>query len=276
MKPTVRRMQSMSLSNTSWFPPLLKECIQNSMAHACNMKLPGQNMSAAELAAGLLVREFGAAALSSHTIVDFCAGGGSMAPAIEDAVNGFLGAEGLQPVDFVRKNLRPPGVQAVETSASSTPWRRRMPGRGNGNKVMRLFNLAFHHLDDEAARGAIRDCIECGAGFVILELQDRTLESFVADTLLPLGVVLVAPYYAWQWSMPALFVFTWLLPVIPLVLIWDGYASSLRTREPEEVEELVSSCGADASQWVLRSGSELRLWPFGYLNWIICRPVVEL
>lgn len=33
------------------------------------------------------------------------------------------------------------------------------------------------------------------------------------------------------------------------------------------------SCGADTSDCVMRSGNEVFLWPFGNLNWIICKPM---
>jgi hypothetical protein len=68
---------------------------------------------------------------------------------------------------------------------------------------------------------------------------------------------------------------TWVIPVLPFVLVVDGWVSALRTRTPDEVEALLRSCGADGGPeelacWQIRSGKELFLWPGGYLNWIIC------
>jgi hypothetical protein len=38
--------------------------------------------------------------------------------------------------------------------------------RREGKKVFRLFNLAFHHFDDELARRILRDTVDGGdAGF---------------------------------------------------------------------------------------------------------------
>lgn len=64
--------------------------------------------------------------------------------------------------------------------------------------------------------------------------------------------------------------FTYIIPIIPFVLVFDGFVSSVRTRTPDEVEALLRSCGADASNWEFRSGSSRHLWPTGYLNWVIC------
>ena len=66
-------------------------------------------------------------------------------------------------------------------------------------------------------------------------------------------------------------VFTYLLPILPFVLVFDGYISSLRTRTPDEVEVLLRTCGANGTDgWVMKSGDALHLWPFGYVNWIVC------
>ena len=88
-----------------------------------------------------------------------------------------------------------------------------------------------------------------------------------------IAVVLAAPLYAYKWGSPLTFFFAWVIPVLPFVLVFDGYMSSLRTRTPEEVEALLRRCGADASKWELRSGSEMHLWPCSFVNWIICKPI---
>jgi len=64
--------------------------------------------------------------------------------------------------------------------------------------------------------------------------------------------------------------FTYVVPIIPFVLVFDGLISSLRTRTPDEVEVLLRSCGADANGWEVHSGRKLHLWPCAYINWVVC------
>jgi hypothetical protein len=104
----------------------------------------------------------------------------------------------------------------------------------------------------------------------IFELQDRSAESILATFILGCGILLAAPYYAWKWRSPATLFFTYLIPILPFVLVFDGIVSSLRTRTPEEVEALLRTCGADVSDWEMRSGRTRHLWPCAYLNWIVC------
>ena len=85
-----------------------------------------------------------------------------------------------------------------------------------------------------------------------------------------LGIMTLAPYYAWKWRSVSTLIFTYLIPILPFVLVFDGLISSLRTRTPEEVEVLLRTCGADVDGWELKSGRTRHLWPCGYLTWIVC------
>lgn len=237
----------------------------------------------AQKAASVLIQELGTS-VSLYTFIDFCAGAGGPTPSLEPLINQHLDGLGLPSVNFILTDLYPNinawdaisrdntciSYESESVDASKAPAQ--LVRTGDGRKVMRLFNLAFHHFDDPLASAILKDTVETSDGFVIFELQDRTFLSFLADTLLPLKVMLAAPYYAFKWKSPVIFIFNWIIPIIPLVLFWDGYVSSLRTREPIEVEKLLRSCGTDTTDWEVRSGKERFLWPCGHINWIIGKP----
>lgn len=238
------------------------------------------------MAANVLIEQFGDS-LPDHTIVDFCAGGGGPTPSIERAVNAHLRSRELDPVRFVLTDLHPnieawdkvarknPLItyEAQSVDASAAP--KHLVNRADGTKTLRLFNLAFHHFDDPLATAILRDSVETSQGFAIFELQDRSLASVVTLIMMGIGVLLETPRQAWAWRSPATFIFSWLIPILPFVLVFDGLISSLRTRTPDEVEALLRSCGADTSEWEIRSGSKRHLWPCGYLNWVICKPAAK-
>ncbi|KAH8840990.1 hypothetical protein MCOR07_003290 [Pyricularia oryzae] len=138
-------------------------------------------------------------------------------------------------------------------------------------KIFRLFNLAFHHFDDPLAKSILADTVKTSDAFGIFELQQRTFSSFMMLNILYLSIFVVAPFYALMNLDLVAFVFTWFLPIIPVVVTFDGYISSLRTRTPDEVEALLRTCGAgNVEDWEIRGGTERHFWPFGYLEWIIC------
>jgi len=107
----------------------------------------------------------------------------------------------------------------------------------------------------------------------IFELQERNFSGFLACLLLGVGIFSLEPYYAYKWRSPATLFFTYLIPILPVVLVWDGFMSALRTRTPEETEALLRDCGAAtdiSASWEVRSGKEMFMWPVGEVNWIMC------
>ncbi|KAB5566366.1 hypothetical protein GE09DRAFT_733459 [Coniochaeta sp. 2T2.1] len=144
-----------------------------------------------------------------------------------------------------------------------------------GKKVMRLFSLAFHHFDDPLAKAILKNTVETSDAFAIFELQERNIASFFTLIAFGIATLLLAPYFAWKWRSPVTLIFTYLVPILPFVLVFDGWMSALRTRTPEEVEALLRTCGAEGgteelARWKVRSGREMFFWPTGNLNWIIC------
>ena len=66
--------------------------------------------------------------------------------------------------------------------------------------------------------------------------------------------------------------FTYLLPVIPLVVSFDGMVSSLRTRTGEEVKVMVDrvlSEKEDVGEWDVIWGTEWHTWPIGEMSWVV-------
>ena len=237
--------------------------------------------------------------------IDFCAGGGGPTPSIERYINknikqqqqqqqGPPSARPREPVQFVLTDLHP-HIDNWTTAASRSPNVHFSPDPVDASdapadllanhlntaatlpvenkKHFRLFNLAFHHFDDALARRILANTLRTSDGFAIFELQDRSLRAFLACCLLGVGVLLSAPLYAWRWRSPATLFWCWAVPVLPFVLVFDGWVSALRTRTPDEVEALLRTCGADEKElaaWEVRSGRECHLPPVADLNWIIC------
>ncbi|KAI1265387.1 hypothetical protein F5Y18DRAFT_50924 [Xylariaceae sp. FL1019] len=134
-------------------------------------------------------------------------------------------------------------------------------------KVFRLFNLAFHHFDDNLAGKVLEDTIETSDGFGIFELQSRDLPSLAACVLFGFVAWIFTLFLYW-WNPPML-LFGFCIPIVPFVLFFDGVISALRTRTFSEVDQLFHTCSKNGSDWELRSGTETFLWPVGRMTWII-------
>ncbi|KAF4345961.1 hypothetical protein FBEOM_103 [Fusarium beomiforme] len=283
MAPLVPRFHLFEIDDQTWFPAFLRARVQDGLTRAWLSNTPLQSQSPASLSAQVLIKQLNKS-LPDYTYIDFCAGGGGPTPSIARTVNAHLQSQGSDPVRFILTDLHP-NVEAWEQVARKNPlltYERNsidatsapkyLVKREDGTKPFRLFNLAFHHFDDDLAKAILRDTVETSEGLAIFELQDRSLASVLAVTFLGIGAFFSAPFFALKWRSPATFIFSCLIPILPFVLMFDGYISALRTRTPDEVEALLRSCGADTSKWEVKSGSEMHLWPCGYVNWVICRP----
>jgi hypothetical protein len=91
----------------------------------------------------------------------------------------------------------------------------------------------------------------------------------MVSLLWPLAIVILAPIYFW--NSPGRLLFTYLVPCVPFVWVFDGYISCLRTRTPAEVWTLMrEAVGEDQlNHWVIRSGQETHTVPIGKLRWFM-------
>jgi hypothetical protein len=98
---------------------------------------------------------------------------------------------------------------------------------------------SFHHFPDSVAQAVLRDAVRRGEGFAMAEVTSRTLRAFATMFLMPLFSWLLTPWMRpFRWSRLLL---TYLVPAIPLVVLWDGLVSCCRTRTPEELLILTRS-----------------------------------
>ena len=238
--------------------------------------------------------------ISEYTYVDFCAGAGGPTPFIEQDLNSRLQVSRKHGnleytrsdehreldvgngVDFVLTDIAP-HIEAWEeifkksdnmhfistpVDAADAPLDllSSLPNGGKGGKVFRLFNLAFHHFDDPLAKRILHNSIATSDGFGIFELQARTLSSLITISLIWPLMLLITPFYFWR--SPGHLFFTYVVPIIPFVLVFDGYVSSLRTRSTQEILRLMGNKG-DVKGWRFGSGSECHTYPTGEMTWFI-------
>lgn len=89
----------------------------------------------------------------------------------------------------------------------------------------------------------------------------------ITITAMGLLLFLITPFYFWR--SPGHLFFTYVIPIVPFVVVVDGYTSSVRTRTPKEVQALMDECGADSRDWIIKSGEEVHTFPTGYMTWVI-------
>ncbi|KAH7061536.1 hypothetical protein B0J12DRAFT_299221 [Macrophomina phaseolina] len=301
------------------FPSFLRRRCQDMLAAEWTHRLPIiQQSSPADMAADLIVKaldEIRDVEGSKLTVVDFCSGGGGPVPVIERLVNKKRAEQQKPPIPFTLTDIKPhidawmaasaqsanlgyfpqavdatnPPAAVISTTTSTNDSEAQYR---SDTRVFRLYCLAFHHFPDDLARRVLTSTLDTSDGFAIIELQDRRLASLLM-MFLDFWLTFIVTIF-WFWKDPLQLVFTYICPILPLTLSFDGFVSSLRTRTFLEVMTLVdpsleatlqSSQGsqlkkvlqetgtADIEGWVFRGGREMHTWPIGYMNYVIGRRV---
>ncbi|KAI4133284.1 MAG: hypothetical protein LQ338_000342 [Usnochroma carphineum] len=138
-------------------------------------------------------------------------------------------------------------------------------------KPFHLFSLAFHHFPDPLARLVLKDALTTSSGFAILELEDRSWGSLFIVLMTGPILWLTSWYYFWgDWTQ--LF-FTYVLPVVPLVVVLDGFVSCMRTRTRGEILRLMDEIEGMEEGWRVgwrfESGKRSHTWPTGVATWFV-------
>ena len=120
----------------------------------------------------------------------------------------------------------------------------RSPGELPGFRTM---FTAFHHFRPEQARAVLADAVEKRQGIAVFEATQRSGLALLLTLLVPLMVLVMTPFVRpFRWSRLAL---TYLIPVLPLVMLFDGLVSCLRTYSVQELRELTARLDAHDYRW---------------------------
>jgi hypothetical protein len=114
-------------------------------------------------------------------------------------------------------------------------------------KGLRTMFTSFHHFSPDNARAILQNAVDAGESIGIFEITRRAPSTvaiiFVGVLLLFLHAPRIRPF---RWSR---LLWTYLIPIIPLVLIFDGIVSCLRTYRPQELQEIVDKLTSCEFQW---------------------------
>lgn len=103
---------------------------------------------------------------------------------------------------------------------------------------LRTLFLAFHHFKPLDAKLVLQDAVDSKNAIAIFEGQERSLQGFIGMLFSPIFVLLATPFIR-PFSFGRI-IFTYLIPIVPLFVLWDGMVSSLRTYSVKEMEALIS------------------------------------
>lgn len=105
-------------------------------------------------------------------------------------------------------------------------------------KGLRTQFLSLHHFKPKDASRILQNAIDSNSAIAIFEAQERSLPSVLAMLFSPITVLLTTSFIR-PFKIGRI-IFTYLIPIVPLFVLWDGVVSSFRTYSVKEMEALIN------------------------------------
>lgn len=245
----MRRAQFIELHEQPWFPRSLRHEITNALQFGLNL------LNIYAPIAPLLQNSLDST--QCRTIVDMCSGGGgpwlNLSRRLQPDAQAFhILLTDKYPNLKAFQKLR----ASSENHISFCPYSvdaMRVPGELEGFRTM---FTSFHHFPPEEARAILQNAVDAGQGIGVFEITRRAPSTialmFPWALMLFVSAPLIRPF---RWSR--LF-YTYVIPIIPLVLLFDGVVSCLRSYRPQELREIIAKLSGIQYQWEVGEQSKAR------------------
>jgi len=232
------RLQLFELEDQPWFPHLLRRGLTDYLAAIAARTRP--------YAAVLTSLEAAVATTHEPLVRDYCSGAGGpwleLLPALAAAVPEVrLEMTDAYPSPEALANF-PSGLHVTYRPtplAATAAW--------PPDASLATFFAAFHHFPPAEARDILRQASATRTPIAVFEVTQRTITALAAMCVVPIAVLVLTPMIRplrW-WRL----VFTYVMPVLPLAVWWDGVVSCWRTYHPDELLALATRAAPSGMDW---------------------------
>jgi hypothetical protein len=224
----MRRIHFVELHEQSWFPAMLRNEITDALQHGSGV-LGVYSSIFVMLQRALDVTR-------SSSIVDLCSGSGGPWLDLSRKLRGDMPHRIWLTDKFPNlrtfENIKAASVNGINVRRNSVDATN-VPSELEGFRT--LFS-SFHHFSPSQARAVLQNAVDARQGIGVFEITSRTAAGLAMMLLWFLTPFVFTPFIRpFRWTR---FLYTYLLPIIPLVLLFDGLVSCLRTYRTWELSEL--------------------------------------
>lgn len=244
-----RRLHLFEFGDQRWLPRRLRDWLTELVA----LHASPEYLHAAPVLAWWLRR------CGCTRVVDLCGGSGGPWPLLLPALRG----QGVEVEVLVTDRFPAPGPAIPGIRRHPSPVdARAVPA---GLRGCRTMFTALHHFRPGEARALLRDAAERRIPFAAFEFTARTPSNVLGMLLSPLRVwrdtARLRPREPGRW------LWTYLLPAVPAVYLWDGMVSHLRSYTPAELRALADAAAVPGYQWEVG-------WMEDSVTWLLGVPAI--
>ncbi|MFN8389613.1 MAG: hypothetical protein U0136_04925 [Bdellovibrionota bacterium] len=235
------RIHFIELEDLPWFPAAIRDASTDYL-RAMLRAIRGYEAAIPLLAAAL--EQSG-----RKQIVDLCSGGAGPWPDLLPILKNEVGEVSVCLTD------KYPNISAYESlrdrlNGSAPKFERRSVDARSVPRSLKGFRTMFtalHHFRPEEVEAIFQDAIDAGEPIAAFEVTERTVGAVLKTLATPLLVFLLTPFIRpFQWSR--LF-WTYIIPAVPLLAVFDGIVSGFRSYSPSEIESLVKQLDGTHYNW---------------------------
>jgi hypothetical protein len=241
----MRRVQFIEIHEQPWFPSSIRDEITDALQFGFNLS-NGYAPIVPLLQSAL-------DSTGKRSVVDLCSGGGGPWLELSRKLQ-YRERQGYPPGIQICLTDKYPNLTAIQNvGAASENHIIFYPGSVDATNVplelkgFRTMFTSFHHFPPEEARAILQNAVDAGEGIGIFEITRRAPSTigliFAWVLLLFVCTLWIRPF---RWSR---LLWTYLVPIIPLVLVFDGVVSCLRSYRAQELLAIAEKLTAGGYRW---------------------------
>ncbi|HEV8130827.1 MAG TPA: class I SAM-dependent methyltransferase [Acidobacteriota bacterium] len=256
----MRRLHLLEIEDQRWCPVSIRDAITDLLQFALNL---GNNYACVVPRLRRALERTG-----TRRIIDLCSGAGGpwlgilrafeenekfqIQVCLTDRYPNIAGLQRIQKASNNKINYRKDSIDATNIPAEL--------------KGFRTLFTSFHHFRPKDAKKILRNAVQNRQGIGVFEVARRHPLALLGLLLLTPSIFLITPFIRpFRWSR---LLWTYLIPVVPIITLFDGVVSCLRAYTPAELRQFTEELAGSRYMWEIgeeSSYSGLPLVPITYL-----------
>jgi hypothetical protein len=241
----MKRIQLFEFEDLAWFPNWLRMPMTRYIVVI--HRLLGSKSDLATLLAKVLGNA------PRKNIVDMCSGGGGPMPAVMEELHQQAAFKDLS---LTMTDLYPNTKEAARINGRGDPQMEYLTTSVDATATesipegLRTMICSLHHMPPKTARRILQSARDARQPICIFEISDNSSPKWLWWTAIPVTFLstffltpLVRPM---TWQQLA---FTYIIPLLPIFIAWDGAVSNARTYSAGDLEILMKDLQGPGYQW---------------------------
>ena len=183
--------------------------------------------------------------INSKKLMECCSGAGDPLVLIDSQLNKQRFAD----VSFLLSDIQPHSEFVDKFNKSDDARFRYIEQSIDVTKTKEEFNYpkifinSFHHLSPVQVEGVLKENFDARNEIIIMEYVRNSFLGYLSMFVGPLVVLLTLPFIVRLKHLPVMVLFTYIIPLFPLMMLWDGVVSCKHEYSVGRLKKIIELAG---------------------------------